>query len=160
MLVQRSLKHALEELDARKTAALQALDDYQHEVQGVEFEVQGTRDEGAVLERQFVKEVVNGINVNNKELGDQVLRAYKKRSEMHELRDHGLAEDELERAHEHLREAREHDARLEEQQAHLESMNMELQQLEAAKQSVQQVHILKSTRLRTLCSKYSRTLGR
>jgi WD40 repeat protein len=160
VLVQRSLKHALEELDARKTAALQALDDYQHEVQGVEFEVQGTRDEGAVLERQFVKEVVNGINVNNKELGDQVLRAYKKRSEMHELRDHGLAEDELERAHEHLREAREHDARLEEQQAHLESMNMELQQLEAAKQSVQQVHILKSTRFRTLCSKYSRTLGR
>ena len=158
LLVQRSLKHALEELDVRKSAAVQALDDYQHEVQGAEMEVQNNREQGAVLERQFVKEVVNGINVNNKELGDQVLRAYKKRSEMHELLDHGLAEDELERAHEHLQEAREHDARLEEQQAHLESMNVELRQLEAAAQSVQQVCILKSTLLRTLCSEYTRAL--
>ena len=138
LLVQRSLKHALEELFQRRNAAMQALDDYQQEVQGVEADVQATRDEGALLERQLIKEVVNGINVNNKELGDLVLRAYKKRSEMHELLDHGLAEDELERAHEHLQQAREHDALLEEQQVHLESMHAELEQLDSAAQQVQQ----------------------
>lgn len=45
---------------------------------------------------------MNPVNVNNKELGELVLKAYRKRAEMHELMDHGLQEDELARAHEHV----------------------------------------------------------
>ena len=55
-----------------------------------EDELQAARDEVAILEKQFVKEIVNPIHVNNKDLSEFVLKAYKKRGDMNELLDHGI----------------------------------------------------------------------
>jgi Tfp pilus assembly protein PilF len=101
-----------------------------------ERDMEGVREEGAVLEKQFVKDVVNKMNGEDKELGELVLKAYRKRSEMHDLADHGLQVEDMERAHEHVQAALEHDETVESHQAQLGAMHEELKRLEDSAQQV------------------------
>ena len=86
ILVQRSVKKALVVLEERRSAALEAVQDYEQQVQQAESGLKALRDEEAALERQFVKDVWNSMHTNNKELAEQAMKCYKKRADMHEVR--------------------------------------------------------------------------
>jgi len=126
------------QLSLRREGAEDALKEYRAEVEQAEREIERVREEGAVLEKQFVKDVVNPINTEDKELGELVLKAYRKRSEMHDLADHGLQAEDMERAHEHVQAALEHDETVETHQAQLGAMQEELKRLEDASQQIDQ----------------------
>jgi WD40 repeat protein len=133
VLVQRSLKQALRELSERRQTAEDALKEYRLETEKVEGEVESIRGEGVVLEKQFIKEVVKQVNAQDKELGEHVLEAYRKRSDMLEL---GLPEDLQQLVDQHIQRADEHDAAVGQHQANLDAMDKELQRLVGAAEQV------------------------
>ena len=138
VLVQRSLKEALLALEARQAEAVSARDQFAEEVSEVDAGVRAEGDKAAALEKAMVKEVVNPISKNNEQLGEHVLRAYRKRHDMAPLREAGLADDELALAHQHLEAARQHDDRVHTMQAQLDEMRADHARLAGAADQVMQ----------------------